>query len=106
MKVYRDIDSLEDFNFWSGAEDRIRHAKDTGKWDELNDYVVSLVEDVYPEGLSATDLNDLVWFDEEIDNMLYGDEDEDEDLDEMNELIPNDENFVESKKLKRKLKMR
>lgn len=56
MKLYRE-ESISNFDFWSGA-------KDTAKYltkDEL-DTIEAILEDLYPDGMSETELNDLFWF--------------------------------------------
>lgn len=58
MKVYRDID-LEDFEFWSGAQDRMNSATE-----EQRQLVFARIEDVFGDDFACeTDINDLVWFD-------------------------------------------
>lgn len=57
MKIYSEI-SLENFEAWSGAVntlDRIRNARKC-------DLLESILEDAYPDGLSETALNDILWF--------------------------------------------
>ena len=49
--------SLTNFNFWSGAKDNASYLTYT----ELND-LESLLEDIYPDGMNETQLNDLFWF--------------------------------------------
>lgn len=83
MKLYSD-ESLRNFEFWSGAADRVKYLTD----DEL-DSIESQLEDLYPDGMGATELNDLFWFDDDFiagcigydsfeDIMNRDDEDEDE----------------------------
>ncbi len=60
MKIYKE-ESLSNFEFWSGAEDRTE--KLTGK--EL-DRIEAILEDLYPDGMDETELNDLFWFDFEM----------------------------------------
>ena len=50
--------SLSDFDFWSGAEDRVKYLTD----EEL-DTIEQELEELYPEGMEETQLNDLFWFD-------------------------------------------
>lgn len=59
MKLYKD-ESLRNFEFWSGAKDRVEYLTE----DEL-DTIEQNLEDVYPDGMSETELNDLFWFDED-----------------------------------------
>lgn len=57
MKIYKE-ESLRNFEFWSGAKDNAN---------ELTivqlDEVESILEDLYPEGMDETQINDLFWFD-------------------------------------------
>lgn len=63
MKIYTE-QSLADFKFWSGAEDTAQRI-----WEELGregfDQLEVILEDVYPDGIDETELNDLLWFDAE-----------------------------------------
>ncbi len=59
MKIINEI-SLENFEFWSGAENTAE--KLTSKQFET---VESVLEDMYPDGMTATELNDLFWFESE-----------------------------------------
>lgn len=59
MKLY--IEGLDHFEPWSGAVSRWQEIEDWGKVDELED----ILEDIYPEGMSMTQLNDFIWFEEE-----------------------------------------
>lgn len=56
MKVYREI-SLREFDFWAGALDTVKYLTD----DEL-DHIERILEEVYIQTLSETELNDLFWF--------------------------------------------
>ena len=53
------ISSLSDFKPWSGAEATWDKIMDANKFDELDAYI----EEMYPDGIDETDLNDLLWFD-------------------------------------------
>jgi hypothetical protein len=53
--------NLRDFDAWSGAVDTKEILINEGKEDEFN----SLIEDLYGGGLSETQLNDILWFEEE-----------------------------------------
>lgn len=50
--------SLREFEFWSGAEDRVKYLT----MDEL-DTIEAILEDLFPDGMNETELNDLFWFD-------------------------------------------
>lgn len=72
--------SLTNFNFWSGAKDNAKELT----FSQLNE-VESILDDVYPDGINETQLNDFFWFEfETIKEWLnITDEDEDEDEDEI-----------------------
>lgn len=53
--------SLKDFDFWGGACGRI-----TDLTDEQIEQLDGMLEELYPEGLSETQLNDILWFDYDI----------------------------------------
>ena len=57
MKLYSET-GLSSFNFWSGAKDNAAELTD----DQL-EAVESMLEDIYPDGMEETALNDLFWFD-------------------------------------------
>jgi hypothetical protein len=56
MKVYREI-SLREFDFWAGARETVKYLTD----DEL-DHIERILEEVFIQILSETELNDLFWF--------------------------------------------
>jgi len=57
MKLYKE-ENLNGFEFWSGAKDRADKLTDN----EL-DQIEVILEDLYPDGMDETQLNDLFWFD-------------------------------------------
>ena len=59
MKIYEEK-NLRDFEFWSGA-------KDTAKYltDEELDTIESMFEDLYPDGMEDTQINDIFWFEDD-----------------------------------------
>ena len=52
---------LERFEAWSGAKDTLDKIIDEGKCEELE----GILEDMYPDGMTETELNDLLWFESE-----------------------------------------
>lgn len=60
MKVYSET-TLQDFQTWSGATDTKRIILNADKGEDF-DY---LIEELYPDGLSETQLNDILWFEPE-----------------------------------------
>lgn len=60
MKTFNDT-TLENFDAWSGAKETRETILKHNKGDDFD----SLIEDLYPDGLSETQLNDLLWFEED-----------------------------------------
>lgn len=58
MKITSEL-NLSNFEFWSGAKDH----KFT--YNELQE-IESQLEDIYPDGMTDTEVNDLFWFEDEI----------------------------------------
>lgn len=58
MKITDEV-SLKDFYFWSGGAESANHLSD----DELDRFEEMLDSEFYPNGIDATSLNDLFWFD-------------------------------------------
>lgn len=57
MKIYSELD-LKRFEFWSGAADNAKLLTD-----EEMDQIESTLEELFPDGASETEINDLFWFD-------------------------------------------
>ena len=57
MKIYEEK-SLTDFEFWSGAKDNAAMLT-IEELEQLGD----LLEGCYPDGISSTAVNDIMWFD-------------------------------------------
>lgn len=72
LKIICDID---DYKPWSGAVDTYNRIKDAGLLDQLD----IILEDVYPEGITETQLNDIFWFEPEWCYEMVGLSDEDDD---------------------------
>lgn len=77
MKIYMEK-TLADFEFWSGAVDTANKIDELDKWDELE----TILEDMYPDGINETELNDLLWFDSETVFEWLGIEGEDDEEEE------------------------
>ena len=77
MKLYSEA-SLSSFNFWSGAKDNAAELTD----EQLND-IESQLEDIYPDGMDETALNDFFWFEfDTVKEWLGIEEEEEEDINE------------------------
>jgi len=72
MKIYSET-SLGNFNFWSGAKDNAKELT----LDQLGE-IESQLEDIYPDGMDETALNDFFWFDFSTVKEWLGIEQEDE----------------------------
>lgn len=63
---------LSEFEFWSGAKDRAENLTDE-EFDTIEQYF----EDLYPDGMNNTQINDWFWFEfEEIAQWIGTTEDE------------------------------
>ena len=60
MKIYEEK-TLNDFEFWGGAADTVKYLT----YEEL-ETLTEILEDLYPEGVEDTTINDLFWFEEDI----------------------------------------
>ena len=52
--------TLKNFDFWSGAKDTVKYLTES----EL-DTIESYLEELYPEGMTDTELNDFIWFEDD-----------------------------------------
>ena len=59
MKITSEM-SLKNFKAWSGAKDTLNKLIELDKCDDLE----FILEDLYPDGITETQLNDLLWFDD------------------------------------------
>lgn len=66
MKVWKEMD-LRDFKPWAGAVRTIENLND----DDLQE-VQYYIEELYPDGLYETTLNDILWFDIDIIESIIG----------------------------------
>lgn len=60
MKISYELE-LANFNAWSGATNTLNKLIELDKTEELEE----ILNDLYPEGLTETELNDLLWFEPE-----------------------------------------
>lgn len=51
--------SLDQFEAWSGAKETLEKVKECGLCEALE----SIIEELFPDGITDTELNDLLWFD-------------------------------------------
>lgn len=89
MKIYEEK-SLKNFEFWSGGADTAKYLTD-----EEFDQIESMLEDMYPNGMDETEINDLFWFEDDwiaemlgyndFEEIMHRDEEEEEDEEEEDE---------------------
>ncbi len=60
MKITTET-TLRNFDAWSGAVETKDAIIEAGKDEEFD----AMIEELYPNGLTETELNDLLWFEEE-----------------------------------------
>ena len=59
MKITTEL-SLREFEAWAGAVDTKEKIIEAGKAEEFE----AMIDELYPDGIDATELNDLLWFDD------------------------------------------
>ena len=60
MTITYELD-LNSFEAWSGAKETLERIQCEGKCAELE----NILEELYPDGMTETELNDLLWFEPE-----------------------------------------
>ena len=60
MTITYELD-LNSFEAWSGAKETLERIQREGKCAELE----NVLEELYPDGMTETELNDLLWFESE-----------------------------------------
>ena len=60
MKIYREI-PLTEFEFWAGGKDTVEELTDS----EL-EQIEQILEEIYPEGMSEFEVNDIFWFERDL----------------------------------------
>ena len=75
MKVYREI-SIEYFQGWSGAQDTIDKIIHAGMAVEFD----TMIEELHPDGIDETELNDILMFEDDwvFETLGISDEDDEE----------------------------
>ena len=79
MRLYVEFD-INNFEAWSGAVDTKNRIIEEGKAEAFN----SLVDDIFPDGCTETEMNDFLWFDDEqiFDMLGIVEEEEEEETEE------------------------
>ena len=96
MKITYELD-LNTFEAWSGGEDTLNRVINEGKVNQLE----SILEELYPDGLDETSLNDILWFENEWVYEMCGIRTETEIREELEEAKEEQEAFIEKQKEKR-----
>ena len=60
MKITSEM-SLKNFKAWSGAKDTLNKLIELDKCEDLE----FILDDLYPDGLTDNQLNDILWFEDE-----------------------------------------
>ena len=60
MKITSEM-SLKNFKAWSGAKDTLNKLIELDRCEDLE----FILDDLYPDGLTDTQLNDILWFEDE-----------------------------------------
>ena len=83
MKTFNENTTLVNFQAWSGAINTKNTIIEHGQADAFD----CLIEELYPEGLSETQLNDILWFEEDwiFENLGINQEEEEEEETEYEE---------------------
>lgn len=58
LTIKEEIYDLDEFNFWGGAVSRWEKIQELG----LENEVMEIISEQYPDGLTNTELNDFLWF--------------------------------------------
>lgn len=61
MKITYEICNIDEFTAWSGAVQTRNTIIENHKQDEF----MLILEDIFPDGCTETELNDFLWFDTE-----------------------------------------
>lgn len=61
---------IYNFEFWSGAKDRVEEIRELGMLGELEDLIIDVFSD--SQDVTATTINDFVWFEDDMINEYLG----------------------------------
>jgi len=78
MKLYKEF-YADEFEAWSGAVDTLDRILNEGKGADLE----ALLDEIFPDGATETEVNDLLWFEPEyvFENLGIETDEEEEDED-------------------------
>ena len=72
MRIVTELVSLNSFKPWCGATYNYKRIVESGNGESFLEYL----EELIPEGLTETELNDILWFEDELIDEFLGNEDE------------------------------
>ena len=61
MKITKEINNFNEIEVWSGAKYTYAIIIKNNKQDEF----MALLDEIFPDGCTETELNDFLWFDDE-----------------------------------------
>lgn len=61
MKITKEINNFNEIEVWSGAKYAYEIISKNNKQDEF----MALLDEIFPDGCTETELNDFLWFDDE-----------------------------------------
>ena len=61
MKIINENGTLRDFEAWSGAIETQKKIIEENKAEEFD----NLIDELYPDGLTNVQLNDMLWFEDQ-----------------------------------------
>lgn len=61
MKITKEIDNFNEIEVWSGAKNTYEIISKNYKQEEF----MALLEEMFPDDCTETELNDFLWFDDE-----------------------------------------
>lgn len=62
MKITHEVNSLYEFDAWSGAE----YTKEKLLARKIDEEFMQYAEEIFPDGCTDTELNDLLWFESDM----------------------------------------
>lgn len=68
MKLYKEIESITDYEAWSGAVETIERLEELDAIETLD----SMLDEIFPDGCTETELNDFLWFERDYIAELIG----------------------------------
>lgn len=92
MYIIKELD-LNTFEAWSGAVNTLDRIRANNLCDQLE----AQLEELYPDGMTETELNDLLWFDDEMIYEMLGLKTAEELSEEIDEISTRIDDLIEDK---------